>query len=77
MFNSFTEFQEDRFILTTEIETEGSKYKITHKVVNYTNKKMDYDVTTLIFEGNTTDEKKIHDLVNSQKQFILKNLVFY
>ena len=36
--------QEDRFILTTEIETEGSKYKITHKAVNYSNKKMDHTI---------------------------------
>lgn len=39
MFDQFTKLQEDRLILTTEIETEGSRYKITHKVVNYSNKK--------------------------------------
>lgn len=44
--------QEDRFILTTEIETEGSKYKITHKAVNYSNKKMDPEILTYIFEGD-------------------------
>lgn len=31
--------QEDRFVLTTEIENERSRYKITHKVINYSNKK--------------------------------------
>lgn len=44
--------QEDRFVLTTEIENEGSRYKITHKVINYSNKKMDSETTTFIFEGD-------------------------
>ena len=52
MFDQFMKLQEDRFILTTEIETEGSRYKITHKVVNYSNKKMDSDTLTYIFEGD-------------------------
>ncbi len=52
MFDQFTKLQEDRLILTTEIETEGSRYKITHKVVNYSNKKMDSDELTYIVEGD-------------------------
>ena len=52
MLDQYMKLQEDRFILTTEIETEGSRYKITHKVVNYSNKKMDSDTLTYIFEGD-------------------------
>lgn len=71
--------QEDRFILTTEIETEGSKYKITHKAVNHSNKKICPETITFIFEFERSldlNDNLLSDLAKSQKQFILKNMNF-
>lgn len=93
---NFRKLQEDRFILTTdiavEVNDEGPKYQIIHKIVTYSNKKMEPETHTYCFEGALdptlftiyrpleefvdSHGQKLKILANYQKEQILKNIFF-